>query len=260
MKLSRICYALPRIALAAAIVVIVLVLGREDANHVSAQQTGDVELSLSATGTGVDCTPSQKPDKCTLAPGGQFILVVAINTIPLEGFRSYTLGVDHPQLISKDVRYAAASSSDLPFTFPVSGIGTTSFIAGATTSLSGAVATTYTGPLVEVDLNCPTFGAQTLKVSITLPPTVVRALNNDPIPITTTLQGADKVADTLTINCGEPVGGITELAPEASVAPLETGGSTGSSTGLLVAIAAATAVGAIAFGGAAWYTRRRWVK
>ena len=260
MKLSRNCYALPRIVVAAAIIGIVLSLGRGDADHVSAQQTGDVELSLSATGAGVDCTPSQKPDKCTLAPGGQLTLVVNINTIPLEGFRSYTLGVDHPQLISKDVRYAAAAASDLPFTFPVSGVGTASFIAGATTSLSGAVATTYTGPLVEADLNCPIFGAQTLKISITLPPTVVRALNNDPIPITTTLQGGDKVADTLIINCGEPVGGITELPPEAAGASLETDGSSGPGAGLLTGVAATMAVGVIAVGGAAWYTRRRWTR
>ncbi len=311
MKLSRICYALPRIAVAAAIVGIVLALGRGDTNHVSAQQTGDVELSLSATGTGIVCSPSQKPDKCTILPGSQLTLIVSMNTIPPGGFRSYDLGVDHSPIISKDVRHAAAALPFLTVPLGISGIGATSFATGAITTLSGAVATTYTGPLVEADLNCPSGTPSTFKVSITLPPTGVRDLNNNLIPITTIDQGGNKVADTLTINCQDPnpdsdgdgmpdsyenthacldplvddgaadpdgdgrtnlqefllgsnpcvantVGGITELAPEAAGAPLETDGSSGPGAGFLVGIAAATAVGVIALGGAAWYARRRW--
>ncbi len=312
-KLSRICYALPRIAVAAAIVGIVLALGRGDANHVSAQPTGDVVLSLSATGSGISCTPSQQPDKCTILPGSQLTLIVSMNTIPSGGFRSYDLGVDHSPVISKDVRHAAAAAPFLTVQLGISGIGTSSFSTAANTSIGGAVATTYTGPLVEADLNCPSGDPSTFKVSITLPPTSARSLNNKLIPITTIDQGGNKVADTLTINCQDPnldsdgdgmtdsyendhdcldplvndgaadpdgdgrtnlqefllgskpcvanvVGGITELAPEAVGAPLETNGSSGPSNGLLAGIAAAIAVGAIALGGTAWYARRRWVR
>ena len=54
----------------------------------------------------------------------------------------------------------------------------------------------------------------------------------------------------------EPVGGVAEL-PEAAGSPLEAGGSSGSSPGVLAGIAAALAAGAVALGGAAWWARRR---
>ncbi len=54
------------------------------------------------------------------------------------------------------------------------------------------------------------------------------------------------------------VGGIAEL-PEVAGTPLETDGSSGPSAGLLAGVVGATAIGAIALGGAAWYTRRRWL-
>ena len=52
------------------------------------------------------------------------------------------------------------------------------------------------------------------------------------------------------------VGGIAEL-PEVAGAPLETGGSSGGSAGVLAGLAGAVAAGAVAVGSAAWYTRRR---
>ncbi len=52
---------------------------------------------------------------------------------------------------------------------------------------------------------------------------------------------------------GAPVGGIAEL-PDAEAARLETGGSSGPSTGVFAGIAAAVA---IALSGAAWHVRRR---
>ena len=56
-----------------------------------------------------------------------------------------------------------------------------------------------------------------------------------------------------------PVGGIAEL-PEAAGTPLEAAGSPGSRADVLAgAIAGAVLVGVVAFGGAAWYTRRRWM-
>ena len=55
------------------------------------------------------------------------------------------------------------------------------------------------------------------------------------------------------------VGGIAEL-PEVAGTPLETDGSSGGSLGVLAGIAAGTVAGILAFGGAAWYARRRWVR
>ena len=54
------------------------------------------------------------------------------------------------------------------------------------------------------------------------------------------------------------IGGVAEL-PEVTGTPLETTGSSGSSTGLLAGIVAAIAAGTVALGGAAWYARRRWL-
>ena len=58
--------------------------------------------------------------------------------------------------------------------------------------------------------------------------------------------------DILVATSAPPVGGIAEL-PEVAGAPLETGGSSGPSAGMLAGVAAS----AVALGGAAWYTRRR---
>jgi hypothetical protein len=55
---------------------------------------------------------------------------------------------------------------------------------------------------------------------------------------------------------GPGVGGIAEL-PEIDGAPLETGGSSGPSAGVVAGMAAALVTGALALGGAAWYARRR---
>ena len=53
-----------------------------------------------------------------------------------------------------------------------------------------------------------------------------------------------------------PVGGIAEL-PEVAGTPLDATGASGSSAGLLAGVIAAVAAGAVALGGAAWYTRRQ---
>ena len=53
------------------------------------------------------------------------------------------------------------------------------------------------------------------------------------------------------------IGGVTER-PEEAETPLAAPGSSGPSTGLLTAMAGATAAAILAFGGAAWYARRRW--
>ena len=52
------------------------------------------------------------------------------------------------------------------------------------------------------------------------------------------------------------VGGVAELADEAGT-PLAAPDSSGSNTGLIAGIVAAIAAGAVALGGAAWYTKRR---
>jgi len=59
-----------------------------------------------------------------------------------------------------------------------------------------------------------------------------------------------------TVTCGSAVGGIAEL-PGIDGAPLQTSGSSSPSAGVLAAMAAALAAGALTLGGAAWYVRRR---
>ena len=60
----------------------------------------------------------------------------------------------------------------------------------------------------------------------------------------------------ITVNCASaPVGGIAGDS-DLRTLPLETAGSAGSLWGIAVALIAAS--GLLAFGGAAWYARRRW--
>lgn len=170
---------------------------RQQPGH-AAGGAGAVGLGLTATGEGVSCDPGPAPEACSIARGGQFTLVANIDTIPPDGFRSYTLAVDHPQLVSKEVRYV---SKGVPATFPVSGIGTEGFLAGATTSLTPpAPATNYTGGLVEAQLDCPGVETSTT-VSILVPPTGVRDVENVPLSITTVDRAGSKVAATLIVHC-----------------------------------------------------------
>ncbi len=57
------------------------------------------------------------------------------------------------------------------------------------------------------------------------------------------------------------VGGVfTDLDGEQAGTPLETTGSSGSSTDLLAGVIAAIAAGTVTLGGAAWFARRRWAR
>lgn len=240
-------------ALIAAVAMLVLARGQQNAAPAHAQQPGLIELSLNVVpAANVTCTPEQKPDKCTVDPWTQFTLTVDMNAFPPGGYSVYDLQVLHPFLLSKDVRHVApgfASSA-------VQGIGTDSFLAGAITSLTIPLPkSTHLGPLVEADLTCR---RNAFKIDLPVPFTGVKDQNNQTIPITTVLEDGVKVADTLIINCGEPsVGGVAEL-PEVAGTPLETGGSPGSSAGVLAGtIAGAVLAATIALGGAAWWARRR---
>ena len=239
-------------ALIAAVAMLVLAWGQQGATPADAQQAGLVELSLNVVpAANVTCTPAQNPDKCTVDPLTQFTLTVDMDAIPPGGYSVYDLQVVHPFLLSTDVRHVApgfASSG-------VAGVGTDSFLAGAITSLSFPLPkSTHLGPLVEADITCR---RNTFKIDLPVPVTGVKDQNNQAIPITTVLEDGVKVADTLTINCGEPVGGIAEL-PEVAGTPLGTDGSSGASAGLLTGVAGAVVVGTLALGSAAWYSRQRW--
>lgn len=59
--------------------------------------------------------------------------------------------------------------------------------------------------------------------------------------------------------CAVAVGGIAEL-PDVAGTALEEGDSSGSSAGLVGAVAAAALAGALVLGGAAWYARKRWLR
>ena len=66
-------------------------------------------------------------------------------------------------------------------------------------------------------------------------------------------------AVTIALRPANTVGGIAEL-PEVAGTPLEAPDSSGLSAGLIAGVAAVAVTGAIAFGGAAWYARRRRVR
>ncbi len=57
----------------------------------------------------------------------------------------------------------------------------------------------------------------------------------------------------------QAVGGIAEL-PDAAGTPLEATGTSSDNAGVVASVAAAAIAGVVALGGAAWYTRRRWLR
>lgn len=75
-------------------------------------------------------------------------------------------------------------------------------------------------------------------------------------PADPTNNAGSSVSLVATISCTPGVGGVAEL-PDVAGTPLEAGGSSGLSGGVLAGITAAVTAGALAFGGAAWYARRR---
>lgn len=107
----------------------------------------------------------------------------------------------------------------------------------------------YTGRLVEVDFTCATAGARTITMQ-----DAATYVHNDSHGNTPPDVDGDEV---LTINCTTPsVGGIAE-PPGVAAAPLDASTSPDSHAWLIATLAAAASVGVVAFGGAAWYARRR---
>ena len=184
----------------------VLVLAPADGTpRAAANQSGPVELSLDVVAApNVNCGASDKPDTCRVDLGSVFTLTVDTNALPAEGFSGYQLKVVHAGLISKALEFV--NTVDFVPLGPL-GIGTETFTAGGISSLSDfpLPKRTYLGSLVKVDINC-TPGIGTFKIAVPVPTTDVIDQNGDSLVINTVQQGADKVADTLTINCSdEPI-------------------------------------------------------
>ncbi len=192
-------------ALAAALIAaVVLGLGHPDVlSPAAAQQAGLVEISLSlAPAANVLCSDLQ--GKCFVDLASQFTVAVGMSAIPAGGYSGYELDVRHTGLTSKAVRYA--SVADFGITFPVVGVGSERFAAGALTATQLPFPTTgHLGTLVDADLNCSS-AVGSFKISILLPNTKVKDTNGNDIAIATTLQGTDKVADSLVINCRQLAG------------------------------------------------------
>ncbi|MCH8066226.1 MAG: hypothetical protein IIC90_10440 [Chloroflexi bacterium] len=169
-------------------------------------QSGPVEMSLSlAAAASLNCLSLSS---CFVDPGTPFTAVASITSAPAGGYIAYQIDGVHPGLVSKAVRHAAPGV--FPIEAPTQGVGTNAFLAAALTgSQPPQPVVTYEGPLVEVDLNCPSAGGVftlSMRVEGTVG-TVVVDQNNDPVAITTTALDADgdtladKVAAALTVNC-----------------------------------------------------------
>ena len=185
----------------AAITVLVLAPSNETP-QAAANETGPAELSLNVVAAAnVTCIPVSNPDSCRVDLGTQFTLTAGIDAAPAEGFSGFQIDVVHAGLVSKDVRFVVPV--DFSTTFGIIGLGTEEFLAGAVTSLSSPIPlSTYLGPLLEADLNCPVSPA-VFTIIMPVPDSNVVNQFAQLITVTTVQRGLVKVADTLTINCSD---------------------------------------------------------
>ncbi len=181
-----------------AIVVVLIATACGGGSPAAVVETGLAELSLGVIAApNVTCAPVDKPDTCTVEVGTQFTLTADIDALPPTGFSGFQLDVVHTGLISEDIRYVVPDFET--FSFEEAG----GFLAGGVTSYSRPIpSSTYLGPLIEADLNCPA-SPGTFEISLPVPTTDVLDELATSISITTVQQDLRKLAATLTIKCAD---------------------------------------------------------
>ena len=163
------------------------------------------EMSLAVKSPGADCD-DPKPTKCTVQPGSQFTLSVEVNSFPAGGYVGFQTQIVYGSLTYK-LGEGAIVWPDNPG--PSDGFspvpGVVNHFRSSAIFLPLPVST-YTGNIVEIELNCPP-GGGTFKIALPL-----YAAGTNPFGTTFfTDQFATRVlpdpqevglADTLVISCG----------------------------------------------------------
>ena len=286
-----------RLALAIlAVVALALMVswGHQSAQRASADETSEVEFSISATGC--TTTDTAEADKCTQTVGSSFTVDVnwdgfsgghlAVLGLAAEGRRgrAATLRVHDFFTVQAAVHWSGAVSGptvangkslineappgcDIPIARVEPGGDTTRALLSCQTLFGVDVATGLLGSAV---FNCDSAGVGTIDLEHGAAQTLVIIENQAP-------HFEDNGTDTLTINCLPPTPTPTPTnTPNATPTPTHTatpvpptpiGGvgifpgtpGAGADTGGVAVLTwlAAVAAGAVALGGAAWYARRR---
>ncbi len=232
----------------------------ESVPHIDAQET--VDLSIAVDGAGCD-TKGVNPTRCKVAASSLFTVIVSINDVSLvdadmdtkAGYLGMQARLNYSAGLTLKQR---AGTSEV--VWPDCGFAyeeqlAQEYMAGCATNI-GANESVFTGQVVAVDFTCSTLGSETVSMVHGVPD-VGNTVGDTHILDELAGELAEAGSESLTIHCVS-VGGIAEL-PEVAGMPLETPGSSGTSTTVLASVAGAVATGILALGSAAWYARRRWL-
>ncbi len=212
--------------------------------------TPDVNFSIGVVADG--CKTGTGDTTCDVAAGDTFTVSVFVDSFftTTGRYRAIDARLDESAGLTyqsragtgeivgvwPDCGVCTEDESGLPGTYRVSG-----FIPSAGLS-------TFTGVAMEVDYKCSS-GSQTV--------TLVHGTSDTSLKDESGITALDTDSDeVLTINCVASVGGIVETLAGGD-SPAE--GSTSSSSGYTLAIAAAAAGAVLALSVGGWYARRRWL-
>ena len=245
-RLGFIRLGLPVAALAL-LVVVVLILGSGPAKQASAHfPHPGMDFSMSV---GSQCDSTAGPTTCTFNPGDTFTVNFKLNTFPAAlAYDSYDVLVGYT---SVDVISASLVQQGAGV-WPACGIAVSNFtipgqFAAACVGTIGPMPSSYIGVLMHVDFQCPSTAASGI-IGLVHGGGFTGVFDFAYLEAHGEAEGS---FETLTINCGIPVGGMS-LDPQLP-------GSSGGDAGLLAgAIAGAMAV--VVITGGVWYARGRWVR
>ena len=236
-----------------AALVLALMAGQYGAQEAHAVTVVDFSAGVTADG----CETETGDTVCDIDVGATFTVTVNINS-----FGGLPVGGGYRALQARLMNSAALTVQGAPnaswtwpeCSIPAEVVGTIEITAACDAFVLGP--SHYTGAAVDILYQCSTIaGAHTI--------TLVNGVGDFDTHIID--ESATKVAEvgseSLTINCNAPagppaVGGIVEILTGGD-SPAE--GSTSSSSGYTITIAAAVAGAVLALAVGGWYVRRRWL-
>jgi hypothetical protein len=233
----------------------------------AAGSTPDVAIAIDVNGGGDDCDTRPSTGgigaTCNVTVGNQFTVTGNVDaTTGLTdgdgdtqmGYVAFQFRLQHTAGLTLNNPSGTDTELGFPGPFwPDCTDGRSDSAAGSNYDIncfSTGAESLFLGKVVEVTYTCSSVGTQTITMD-----DASSYIHND-------LHGstpADKEGnEVLTINCvtASAVGGIAE-PPDVAGTPLEASTGSDSNAWLFATLAAAASVGIVAFGGVAWYARRR---
>jgi hypothetical protein len=148
-----------------AIAVAVLALTWSHGTQSTQATAGTPTMSFRVSAGSLDCSPTAKPAKCSVAAGSQFKLDLAVNEWPTGGYTSLAYDVDWTgTALTKKPPDCSASAAEgvwpdkqgLNSCAPATVGSTTHFQGGDLSSGFGATPSTFKGNVFEYTMNCGT--------------------------------------------------------------------------------------------------------